>query len=82
MTNSNRQTTAATIGNGTAVHAVDFDGDYQGILTIRVGEKQFAAGTVCGQTAGRKGFRRIPNQEAERAVTCKKCLAALAKRSA
>jgi len=72
-------TTAATIGNGTAVHAVMHDSEYKGILTMTYNGKQFAAHTLCGQTAGRKGYRTRPNQVAAEAVTCRKCIAALAK---
>lgn len=81
MTNSTRTTTAATIGHGTAIHAVDYDVDHpQYGLCIELPRGLFAASTVCGQVAGRKGYRRPLNDSTTRAVTCKKCAAALAKR--
>lgn len=81
MTNTTRKTAAATIGNGTAVHAVDYDVDHPKYgLCIELPRGLFSASTVCGQVAGRKGYRRPLNDSIEAAVTCKKCAAAIAKR--
>lgn len=74
------QLLAATIGNGNAVHAVEYDDiDPKYGPVIVANGNRFSARTLCGQVSAGKGYRTRPNAAVEAEVSCKKCSAALAR---
>lgn len=77
--NKAKNLTAATIGNGTAVHAVRYDENDKtyGLVNIVNGNK-YAATTLCGQVSAGKGYRTRTNGAIETEVTCTKCIKKLA----